>query len=530
MTRRFAFAFLPLAILVACSSSSDDNGGGSSSGTPEGGAPKPPKYPPSTLPPLGDAKTTAQLSYSPKHASQPYSAGPNPSQPEALATYLKDGFGDLQEGPGLTPVVIAVDGSTPPPPGANAKRILRFVSLADLQIADDESPTRLGLYDSAGSTSSALRPQDAYLCHMANAAVRTINALHRKDPIAFTIMGGDNADSAQENEHDWVLGILSGSPNVECDSGDDDDMIAGGGNDGKDPFVAEGLAMPWKWVTGNHDVLVQGNLGVSAPKKAEAVGVTSNGGTRHYEDGKKGEVNRDDVLADERRALLDRKALMAKIASHADGHGLGEAQKASGRATYTFDVEGTPIRFLVIDTATDTGGADGLLTRSEIDRTIKPALDKAKADNKWVILSSHHAQASLTKDGGVFGTAAADAVLPDDWATFLGGYTNVVFSMVGHTHEHRIRAVTPTTGHAYWEVMTSAIADFPNEFRVVEIFDQDNGWIMLRATCVDYAQDGDDVAKEGRRRSVVDMDSGWGPASGAGKLEDRNVELWIKKP
>jgi hypothetical protein len=78
--------------------------------------------------------------------------------------------------------------------------------------------------------------------------------------------------------------------------------------------------------------------------------------------------------------------------------------------------------------------------------------------------------------------------------------------------------------------MTSAIADFPNEFRVVEIFDQDNGWIMLRATCVDYAIDGDDVAKEGRRRSVVDMDSGWGPATGAGKLEDRNVELWIKKP
>ena len=511
-------------IVAACSS--DPAGPGGTTPTPTPG-----EVQVIPLAPIGEVKTTIDRTFTSKQPRPAGQVGPNPSLPEAYESYVTKGFGEVVEGKGEPYTTRAITPETPPPAGPNAKRLTRFVHMPDLQIADDESPTRLGNFDSPPpGPDAALRPQDPYLCRMTNAAVRTINALHKKDPIGFVLLGGDNADSAQTNEVDWVLGVLSGSERVKCDSGKDDDVIAGPNNDGKDPFKAEGLAMPWKWVTGNHDVLVQGNLGVSAPKKAEAVGVTSNGGTRHYEDGKKGEVNRDDVIADERRALLDRKALMAKIASHADGHGLGEAQKASGRATYTFDVEGTPIRFLVIDTATDTGGADGLLTRSEIDRAIKPALDKAKADNKWVILSSHHAQSSLTKDGGVFGTAAADAVLPDDWATFLGGYTNVVFSMVGHTHEHRIRAVTPAAGHAYWEVMTSAIADFPNEFRVVEIFDQDNGWIMLRATCVDHAIDGDDVAKEGRRRSVVDMDSGWGPASGAGKLEDRNVELWIKKP
>jgi hypothetical protein len=185
---------------------------------------------------------------------------------------------------------------------------------------------------------------------------------------------------------------------------------------------------------------------------------------------------------------------------------------------------------LVIDTAAETGGAEGILTRSEVDRVVKPALDKAKAEGKYVILASHHAQGSLTRNGGTFGTDAPDPVLPEDWATFLGGYSNVLFSMVGHTHQHRVKAITPASGHAYWEVMTSSIADFPHEFRVVEIFDQDNGYLMLRGTCVDFASDGDDVAAEGRKRGVVDLTSGWGPSSGDGKAEDRNVELWIKKP
>ena len=264
-------------------------------------------------------------------------------------------------------------------------------------------------------------------------------------------------------------------------------------------------------------------------KRREALGVTPNGGTRHYENGLLGAVSREDVVADERRALLDRKALMSKVASHGDGHGLGPAERESGRATYTFDVDGTPLRFLVIDTAADSGGADGLLRRSEIDRVIKPALDKAKAEQKLVVLASHHAQTSLTKNGGTFGTDAPDPVLPEDWATFLGGYPNVVFSMVGHSHEHKVREIKTPGGRGYWEVMTAAIADFPHQFRVVEIFDQDNGYLMLRGTVVDYAAEGDAVAAEGRRRGVVDLEAGWTPG-GVGKKDDRNVELWIKKP
>lgn len=506
------------ALVVACSSVAD----------PEGvPGPQPTEVVP--LAPLGPVKTTTDRTYSPKRAPQKAVAGKNPSHPDAYAAYLAEGFGELVEGAGEPYVMRTLGGEMVPTPGPNPKRLVRFVHMPDLQILDDESPTRLGNFDAPELTDAALRPQDGYLCRMANAAVRTVNVLHKADPIAFTLLGGDNADSAQTNEVDWVLGVLSGAERIECDSGADDDPVAGPNNDGKDPFKADGLAMPWKWVTGNHDVLVQGNLGVGDVKRREALGVTPNGGTRHYENGLLGAVSREDVVADEKRALLDRKALMSKVASHGDGHGLGPAERESGRATYTFDVDGTPLRFLVIDTAADSGGADGLLRRSEIDRVIKPALDKARADQKLVVLASHHAQASLTKNGGTFGTDAPDPVLPEDWATFLGGYPNVVFSMVGHSHEHKVREIKTPGGRGYWEVMTAAIADYPHQFRVVEIFDQDNGYLMLRGTAVDYAAEGDAVAAEGRRRGVVDLEAGWTPG-GVGKKDDRNVELWIKKP
>lgn len=524
MVRRAAFGLLPLLLAIACSSSADDGGEGTS-------APgKPEKYTPTALPPLASAVTTVAGTLSRSKPRQSYTAGLNPAaSPEALQSYLDQGFGELVAGGGEAFVARAIDGSTPPPAGPNARRLVRFAHLADLQLADDESPTRVGQIDAAGFTSSALRPQDAYLCRMANASVRTINALHREDPLAFTIMGGDNADSAQTNEVEWVLGILSGSPEVECDSGEDDDLVPGPDNDGKDPFVAEGLAMPWKWVTGNHDVLVQGNVAVNSFNSELVVSDSAPNGTRDYRNGAQGIITTDTVVPDARRALLRPADLVSKVAADKDGHGLGAAERALGRATYTFD-EG-PFRFLVIDTSHHSGGSDGVIRQADVDSTIKPLLDKAKADGKWVILASHHATSSLTAEGGALGTKEPDALLPDAWATFIGSYSNVLFSMVGHSHENRVRAIKPAgTGHPWWEIMTAAIADFPHQFRIVEIFDQDNGWLMLRASAVNFSVEGDPVANEGRRRGVVDSTSGWLPDEGTGKPDDRNVELWIAKP
>jgi hypothetical protein len=289
--------------------------------------------------------------------------------------------------------------------------------------------------------------------------------------------------------------------------------------------------MPGTWVTGNHDVLVQGNLPVDDITRERALCTDATGGTRVYSSSGNGVIERSDtVVADARRALLSGKELMAKVAANGDGHGIDAPSTASGHATYAFDVDGTPLRFVVLDTAHENGGAQGVMRQSEIDRAIKPLLDRAKADGRWVILASHHAAEALGDGSDFGGVKAPDPLTTDQWKTFLGQYDNVVFSMVGHSHRHRAAPIKPAKGHAYWEVMTAAIADWPHQFRVVEIFDQDNGWLMMRATCVDFARDGDPVAAEGKRRGVVDFTAGWVGAGNEPTASDRNVELWIKKP
>jgi len=508
---RFVSLWAPslLLVLSGCGSSDDGGGGG-------GGIPKKPVV------------LTTELTLVPELAPKDPSDKRLPSDPDDRKAMLAEGFGKLVEAAGEPHQKREPVGKAAPAPGASPKRVARFVHMPDLQLADDESPTRLAAFDSPGATSGAFRPQDSNICHMVNAAVKSVNELHGKDPIDFLLLGGDNADNAQTNEVDWVLGVLSGA-RIECDSGKNDDPRKGSGNDGKDPFDAPGLAMPWYWVTGNHDVLIQGNLPVTPVKQDEAVGTVSVGGTRDWSQ-PGGPLIKEEIVADALRKPLLRKELMAKIAADADGHGVGSEQTASGKAIYTFDAPGSSLRFLILDTAAETGGSEGLLRQGDLDGVIKPALDKALADGKWVALASHHATSSLGDGTGLGGKQQPDAVTQAAWVDFVGGYPNVIFSMVGHSHENRVKWVTPTTGHAFWEVMTSALADFPHQIRIVELWDQDNGWLMLRTTNVDFSAMGDAVAEEGRTLGTMDYVAGWAAKNGPGTPEDRNVELWIEKP
>ena len=69
----------------------------------------------------------------------------------------------------------------------------------------------------------------------------------------------------------------------------------------------------------------------------------------------------------------------------------------------------------------------------------------------------------------------------------------------------------------------------PNQMRMIEIWDQDDGFVTIRGVPLDYATDGDPVAADGRKRGVVDWTSSWGQ-DGTGDPSQRAVELWITKP
>ena len=520
-------ACLLLAGLAACSSGNVTPDGGADSG--DAG---PPKYAPTKLPPLGDVQTTVDRTIVPSHAIAMPPEKRDSREPPSREALLADGFGDFKFGPGEPVTVRTPPTMTVPPAGPNAKMLVRFVHMPDIQLADDESTTRLARFDGPQTpTASAYRPHDVDVCRMVNAAVRTINVLHKKTPFSFLLLGGDNADSAQKNEVDWALDILAGADRVECDSGADDDPIAGADNDAKDPFTAEGLAMPFYWVSGNHDVLIQGNLLPNDFQRILAEGDEPKGGTRFWAEHGGPVTWSGPVPIDPSRVALSRTELLQRVLAHKDGHGITASQAQTGRAFYTFDVPSSPLRFVILDTTSEAGSSEGLIRTGDFTTYAKPLLDKAQSDGKWVVLASHHAVGSMGDGSGLGGTKQADAMTSEQWANALGAYTNIVYSIVGHSHANRIRWIQPTTAiHPWWEVMTSAIADWPHQFRAIEIWDDDNGWLRLRGIDVDFATDGDPVALEGKKLGILDLTSGWITNGGNGSLDDRNVDVLVPKP
>jgi 3',5'-cyclic AMP phosphodiesterase CpdA len=478
---------------------------------------------PDPLPPLDAAPLTTDVRLAPLHAVEPDPIG-DPRVPAELDQLVADGYGDEEEIDGEPIIDVTLDGSDPPDSGANAARVTRFVHLADTQIPDDESPTRLLAFDSDGATAGAFRPQEAYACNITNAAVRTINAVNAEDAVDFVVLGGDNADSAQTNEVQWYLDIMDGAPVVHCDSGIDDDPVPGEANDPKDPFAPVGLDVPWYWVMGNHDVLVQGNFAI-AGREDDALGVDVAGATRDWSM-PGGPQTVGPVEPDEQRALLDGPSVLAMIAASGDGHGIDQPTIDSGKANYTFDVADTDIRFIILDTAGQTGGAEGLVREGEVDAFLRPALDAAVDDGMRVLVATHHASGSLGDGGGLGGMEQPDALSTADFQALLGEYDNIVAHLCGHSHVHQVIAIEPTGGNAYWEIITSAIADHPHQMRILEIRDEDNGFLSMSSIALDVSFDGDDLGAEGRLRSITDMTSGWQP-TGEGVPEDRNVRVWI---
>lgn len=528
---RASFLLASLASLGLAASCGDDSaatttgaggGGGQGGGGGVGASPFPD---PDPLPALAEVKLTTERTQTYPSEVAGVATSHDVRDPAVVADLLSQGYGEIGFGAGEPVTTRTLDDADPPAPGPNAHLVTRFVHLSDTQLADDESPARLVALDTArGATSGAFRPQEGHECRILNAAVRTINKLNEAYPLEMVILGGDNADNAQSNEVDWFTSILDGNKRVECDSGIDDDPTPGPANDPKDPFFAEGLKVPWKWVTGNHDVLNQGNFTVDF-KTDEYLSDFAGAGSRDWSlPG--GPVTKKLIPDDPRRAGLFPVDLLTKVSKAGDGHGIDGAVIDYGKAFYTFEL-GETVRVIVLDTsAAHSGGADGLMLREDLEGFVIPQLQQAQIDGKAVILTSHHSSRAL-RDGDVFGgQVQPSAVLEEEFQAVVGGFDNVIMHLAGHTHIHRVTKNLPVDGHAYWEAESAALADMPHQMRMIEIHDMDNGFYVIRLIALDFATDDDPVAKEGKSIGVVDYAAGWA-ADARGTADSRNVDLWV---
>ena len=434
------------------------------------------------------------------------------------------------------------DDAPAPVAGAAQKTIARFVHLTDTQLVDDESPARNCIFDTAGALSGAFRPQEGYGCHLLDAAVRGINALHATLPLDFVLTGGDNVDDAQRNEMRWFAQVLNGGV-VECDSGADDGDQPGLPFAQKRPFTAAGLTVPWYWVSGNHDVLVTGVFAVDESQRQLATGTTAVAGARDYTQAG-APITTGEVPADPLRLPLYATEIVAEVRAFADGpgphlHGLAGMAPDSPYIQYrATPVAAQPLDIIALDSNAHTGGSDGLVFADVFDTQIRPLLDAAQAAKHYVIVVAHHPTSGIGDGGDAFGKAQKGTMTPAALRKALSAYPNVLFYLGGHSHVNRVTRYAPADGDVvrpFFEVQTASLADWPAQMRLVELIDADNGFVAAKLTAFDAPVQIDHAPTNAlidQALALLTMDraAGWNALAGEGTAADRNLVLWLKKP
>jgi len=468
-----------------------------------------------------------------------------------ISKYKQYGYGSWKLGPGLDselrldimPAAYSTTSRT-----RNAK-LLSFFAITDIHITDKESPSQAIflqqlVYPSKGLApwsfvTSIYSPVMLYTTHVLDAAVQTINALHRQNPIDFGLSLGDACNSTQYNELRWYIDVLDGQI-IRPGSGA---HVGADSIDFQKPYKAVGLdkSIPWYQAMGNHDHFWIGSLAVNDELRKSYISDTViaagdilldpkniskpdyymgvlDGSTPNGDVKSAGPVENfsspPQVVADPDRRSLTRTEWMkefSRTSSNPPGHGFNEVDAESGFACYSFvPKSAVPIKVIVLDDtqSEDDGSVDfhwrGYLDQARYD-WLKNELADGQAAGQLMIIAAH-IPIGVEKPGAPLGWVndAGNAVAEADLIRELHRYPNFILWLAGHRHFNTIKPFLGTTPEAgFWQVETSSLRDFPQQFRMFDIYFNSDNSLSIVTTNVDPSVQNETPAAKSRMYAIA---------------------------
>ena len=480
-----------------------------------------------------DVQTTLQRTVAP---------GATPSTAIALrevSKYAQYGYGNWNYGSGL-PYDRRLDIMPPTYSGSavtKKTKLLNFFTISDIHITDKESPNQLIYLQHryptlpvGASLHSGIMP---YTTHVLDAAVQTVNALHKQNPIDFGLSLGDACNSTQYNELRWFIDVLDGkviTPSSGAHLGADT-------IDYQKPYKAAGLdkTIPWYQTLGNHDHFWIGSIPVDYSLRKDlrqsyisdevfATGDVLRDRTKINSrdcymgvlDGstpcgdliKAGPVGNFNsapkVVADpDRRSLLRTEWMneFFKTSSSPVGHGFNLSNANNGFACYSFVPKSTvPIKVIVLDDTQkeDDDSADihghGFLDQARWAWLKKELADGDAAGQLMIIAAHVPINVEVTAPNSQMGwwLNPQNAVTLPNLIAELQSHPNLIMWVSGHRHLNTVKAfISPDPVNApekgFWQVETPSLRDFPQQFRTFEIYLNSDNTISIVTTDVDPA-------------------------------------------
>ncbi len=337
-------------------------------------------------------------------------------------------------------------------------------------------------------------------------------------------------------------------------------------NAGTQGCVNNRLATPWYIVFGNHDGYVRGTL--PAELGINEAGLLFG---RHF------------ML---RQSEFVREFFATKAAPGPIGHGFNHVEPARlndandrNDGYYAFNAGGGKLRMIVINTIVDgvderiptdmlrnpAALADGTMDREQFN-WLQGQLDGAMAAKQLVMVFSHHPDLTFA-EYGTFASLVPIEVTAVELDGLLASYPNLIAWVAGHTHVHRVRPFKVTAGtgtngvvtspvackqtgegacSGFWQIETASLIDFPQEQRMIEVFDNKDGTGTIRGPVLTHAFAKSKPLAEADDRCALYLAD---PASAQdllteanlaqlcaqggtrdGDPDDRNVELTFKMP